>query len=196
MTTPAAPGAETTPAAPATVVENGGHPPIRKHPCWPEDDDFHRAHTRIELPSEHHLKAFFHAELLDFDAKNPLTRIIERREEFVVRFRVELIGRLWRCLCGHWCFNVGFTPFGEGERFNLSHHVNPDEFEYRDWKGCHGLCVERYVWVPAHTIPAERCGTVYEVAAWGELRCCGGCRDKDSHLAMSGFETLGAYQFV
>jgi len=44
--------------------------------------------------------------------------------------------------------------------------------------------------------PGGLLGTVYDVAAWFELHCCGDCRDKDSTLAVSGFEKLGAYQFV
>jgi hypothetical protein len=191
MTTPP------TPAAPDAIVGNGGHPPVRRYPCWPDDDRWHQGRTRIELPSEHYLKAFWHAEILDIDSGNPHDRIIERRDPFAVRLRVELVGRLWRCICGHWCFNVGFTPIGRGERFDLTDHLpDPAELEVSDWKGCDGLCIERYVTVPADAIPAERCGTVYEVAAWFELRCCGGCRDAGSHLAASGFERLGEYQFV
>jgi Ni/Co efflux regulator RcnB len=194
MTTPATPAAPEAAAAPATDDRKDCQPP-RRH-CWVDDDDWHRGHTRVELPSERHMRAFWKAEILDYEARNPHTKIIETREELVVRFRVELIGRLWKCMCGHWCFNLGFTPFGDGPRFNLSDRVNPDELEYRDWKGCERLCVERCVRVPCDTIPTECCGIVYDVAAWFELRCCGGCRDKDSHLAVSGFERLGGYSFV
>jgi hypothetical protein len=196
MTTPTPPAASPAPVAPATDDKDDcvRH---RRHPCcWLDDDDWHRGHTRIELPPEHHLEAYWHAEILDFETKNPLTKIIERREDFVVRLRVELCGRLWKCICGHWCFNVGFTPIGKGEGFNLSDDLPAGELEYPDWKGCDTLCIEKCVTVPACTIPADRCGTVYQVAAWFELRCCGGCRDKDSHLAVSGFENLKEYQFV
>jgi hypothetical protein len=65
-----------------------------------------------------------------------------------------------------------------------------------DWTGCRTLCIELPVRVPPDTIPAGYCGTVYEVASWFELRCCGGCEDPNSHLAASGFERLGEYQFV
>ena len=71
---------------------------------------------------------------------------------------------------GSWAVKVPFHQSGEGD--------------------------EKCIRVPACAIPVERCGTVYEVAAWFELRCCGECRDKDSHLAVSGFEKLGVYQFV
>jgi hypothetical protein len=199
MTTPAAatPATPAAPAAPATAAGNGGCPPVRKHPCcFIGDDPWHQAHTRIELPAERHLEAYWHAEILDYEAKNPLTRIIERREEFVVRLRVELVGRLWDCICGHWCFNVGFTAIGKGEDFNLSDLLPAGELQVPNWQGCQTLCIERCVTVPACTIPVERCGTVYEVAAWFELRCCGGCDDPNSHLAVSGFERLNEYQFV
>lgn len=190
MTTPATP-------APGTVAENGGNGPAHKPPCWPDDERWHRGHTRIELPAEHYLKAFWHAEILDVASANPLDRIIERSDRFVVRLRVELAGRLWRCIGGHWCFNVGFTPIGRGERFDLSEHLpDPEVLQYKNWTGCETLCIERCVTVPGGSIPVERCGTVYECAAWFELRCCGGCQDKDSHLAASGFQRLGEYQFV
>jgi hypothetical protein len=196
-TTEAPPAATTTETAPANDASRDCEPSPHRHPCcWVDEPDWHKSETRIELSSERHLEAYWHAEILDYEAKNPLTRIIERREEFVVRIRIELCGRLWKCICGNWCFNVGFTPFGKGERFDLSEHVNPDEFEYNDWKGCDGLCIERCIRVPACAIPVERCGTVYDVAAWFELRCCGRCRDEGSHLAVSGFEKLGVYQFV
>ena len=211
MTTPAATSPETT-AAPATATaatagtatHAGCHPECKPpecgppcgRQCWPGEDDWHRAHTRIELPSERYLKAFWHTEILDIDSPNPHDRIIERRDPFQVRFRVELEGRLWRCISGHWCFNVGFTAIGEGQDFNLSSHLPPGELQIDNWSGCQTLCVELTVTVPPNTIPVGFCGTVYEVASWFELRCCGGCQDPNSHLAASGFERLGEYQFV
>jgi hypothetical protein len=206
-TTPTTPTqATTTPAATAGTASHAECRPECKPPecgprcgrqCWPAEDDWHRAHTRIELPSERYLKAFWHAEILDIDSPNPHDRIIERRDPFLVRFRVELEGRLWRCIGGHWCFNVGFTAIGAGDDFNLSQHLpDPKVLQIPDWTGCQTLCIELPVRVPGDTIPVGFCGTVYEVAAWFELRCCGGCEDPNSHLAASGFERLGEYQFV
>ena len=170
--------------------------PSGRH-CWPGEDDWHRAHTRIELPSERYLKAFWHTDILDVDSPNPHDRIIERRDPFLIRFRIELEGRLWRCISGHWCFNVGFTAIGAGDDFNLSQYLpNPGVLQIPDWTGCRTLCIELPIRVPPDTIPAGYCGTVYEVASWFELRCCGGCEDPNSHLAASGFERLGEYQFV
>jgi hypothetical protein len=196
----AAPATAASAAAPA-LPECGCKPqecgPQCARQCWPGEDDWHRAHTRIELPSERYLKAFWHAEILDVDSPNPHDRIIERHDPFLVRFRVELEGRLWRCIGGHWCFNVGFTAIGAGDDFNLSQHLpNPSVLEVPNWTGCETLCVDLPVQVPGDVIPAGYCGTVYEVAAWFELRCCGGCQDPNSHLAASGFERLGDYQFV
>lgn len=211
MTTPTATSPATaTPTAttPAQTTGTASHTDCRpecKPPecgprcgrrCWIDEDDWHRAHTRIELPSERYLKAFWHTEILDVDSPNPHDRIIERRDPFLVRFRVELEGRLWRCIGGHWCFNVGFTAIGAGDDFNLSSHLPPGALEIVDWTGCQTLCVELCVEVPPNTIPVGYCGTVYEVASWFELRCCGGCQDPNSHLAASGFERLGDYQFV
>jgi hypothetical protein len=188
MTTPAA-------AEPEIVVGNGGHPPIER--CWEGDDNWQRSRTRIELPAEKHLRAFWHAEILDVDSKDPRDRIIERRDPFLVRLRVELEGRLWRCICGHWCFKVGFAAMGRGESFDLNDLLpDPAELQQRDWKGCDTLCIDKCVRVPPWTIPEERCGMVYEVTAWWELRCCGYCEDRGSHLAASGFERIGGYMFV
>jgi hypothetical protein len=148
MTTPTAtPPATGTPAAGTTDQTQPECRPECKPPdcgprrqCWPGEDDWHRAHTRIELPSERYLKAFWHTDILDVDSPNPHDRIIERRDPFLVRFRVELEGRLWRCIGGHWCFNVGFTAIGAGDDFNLSQHLpDPRVLQIPDWTGCKTL---------------------------------------------------------
>jgi hypothetical protein len=167
----------------------------RRFPCWPNDRDWLDGRTEIFL-STRHLRAHWDADIID-DDKNKHDNIIERKEAFLVRFRVELEGRLWRCICGHWCFNLGFTAIGKGEDFNLSDVLpDPSKLYIRDWKGCDTRCIELCVEVPGGTIPADRCGTVYEVAAWFELRCCGDCDDERSHLAVAGNESLEEYQFV
>ena len=90
-----------------------------KAPCWPYDRDYLDGRTEIEL-STRHLEAYWDADIIDVDDKNKHDRIIGRNDPFEIRFRVELVGRLWRCICGHWCFNVGFAPVGEGKKFDLS----------------------------------------------------------------------------
>jgi hypothetical protein len=167
----------------------------RRMPCWPDDTDWLDGRTEIFLSSRH-LRAYWDADIID-DDKNKHDNIIERKEAFLVRFRVELKGRLWYCICGHWCFNLGFSAIGKGEDFNLSDVLpDPKQLYIQDWKGCDTRCIELCVTVPAGTIPADRCGTVYEVAAWFELRCCGDCDDENSHLAVAGNESLEEYQFV
>jgi hypothetical protein len=124
------------------------------------------------------------------DDRNKHDTIIERKDPFEVRFRVELKGRLWYCICGHWCFDLGFTSIGKGEHFNLSDYLpEPEKSKLRicDWKGCDTRCIEVCVRVPPNTIPVERCGTLYEVGAKFELRCCGDCDDEcGGHLALAG----------
>ena len=152
--------------------------------------------TEIEL-SARHLRAYWDADIIDVDDKNKHDRIIETKDPFEVRFRVYLKGRLWKCICGHWCFKVGFTPIGDGRDFNLSDVLpDPSVLQIKDWRGCDRTYIDFTVPVPGGRIPAERCGTVYDVAAWFELRCCGYCEDKDSHLAVAGYESLHKYQFV
>jgi hypothetical protein len=152
--------------------------------------------TEIEL-SARHLRAYWDADIIDVDDRNKHDTIIERKDPFEVRFRVYLKGRLWKCICGHWCFDVGFTAVGDGPDFNLS-DVLPDRsvLQIEDWKGCDGLYIERCITVPRDTIPVERCGTLYQVGAKFELRCCGGCYDEGSHLAVAGHESQGEYMFV
>lgn len=152
--------------------------------------------TEIEL-STHHVRAYWDADIIDIDDRNKHDTIIERRDPFEVRFRVYLRGRLWKCICGHWCFDVGFTSIGDGRNFNLS-DLLPDrsELQIRDWKGCHGLYIEKCVRVPPNTIPVEHCGSLYQVGAKFELRCCGYCDDENSHLAVAGHEPQGEYMFV
>jgi hypothetical protein len=151
--------------------------------------------TEIFL-SARHLKAKWDADILD-DDKNEHDNIIESKEAFVVRFRVYLRGRLWKCIAGCWCFDVCFSAIGDGEDFNLSDRLaDKDELCIKEWKGCDGVCIEKCVTVPGGTIPSGDCGTLYEVGCKFELRCCGCCGEPDSHLAVAGQEKEGQYMFV
>jgi hypothetical protein len=180
LVTATAPAA--APAGPATETDE---------PDWLDGT------TEIELPSARHLRAYWDADILDLDDRNKHDTIIERKDPFEVRFRVYLKGRLWSCIRGDWCFDVGFTPIGDGRRFNLSDVVaDPSELRVNDWEGCRGRYIDKCVRVRGGTIPAERCGTLYQVGAKFELRCCGGCEDRESHLAVVGHEPQGEYMFV
>jgi hypothetical protein len=159
-------------------------------PCWPNDPDYLDGRTEIELPSEKLTKAYWDADVLDLDDKNVHDTILGTEELFKVRFRVELHGRLWKCIAGTWRFDVGFTPIGPGTRFNLSSLLPGDpNFEFRDWKGCDTLCIERVVTVPPGTIRIQDDPEVYELAAKFRLRCC------DRFDAVVGFEPLEEYEF-
>jgi hypothetical protein len=168
-------------------------------PCWPNDQAYLTGKTEIFLPSEKYLKAYWAANIID-DEGNPQDTIIESNKDFTVRFRVELKGRLWKCIVGHWCFDVGFTAIGDGPDFNLS-DVLPqnlkDELSLCDWQGCQTTCIEITVTVPPGTINAGYCGTLYQVGAKFELHCCGPCDCSDkSRLAVAGHDPLGEYMFV
>jgi hypothetical protein len=188
-----------------------------KAPCWPDPPGWLDGATEILLPSSKYLRAHWDADILDIDDKNVEDTIIERKDTFQVRFRVQLEGRLWRCICGHWCFDVGFTAVGDGESFNLSDKLpaaDKPKLRICDWKGCDTRCIEVCVTVPPGTIPVEHCGTMYEVGAKFELRCCYDCdydcdddggdngngngndKDKDGPVAVAGHEALGQYMFV
>lgn len=144
-------------------------PNIIVNPCW--DIDPLDGYTKIELPSDKYLQAYWDVDILDPQLQ-PSHNIITVSEAFTVRFRVVLIGELWYCVCGDWCFNLGFTPIGDGKNFNLSDLVDKDKFWVKGWKGCDTLCIELPIPVPAGTIPVDYCGTLYECGGWFELHCC------------------------
>lgn len=170
---------------------------VSQAPPAPEKLDWLDGSTEILLPPERYLKAYWDADLLDIDDEDVHDTIIERKDAFKVRFRVYLKGRLWRCICGHWCFDVCFTAIGDGEDFNLSDVLpDPKKLQIPDWEGCKRLYLDFCVDVPPGTIPVGRCGTLYQVGAKFELRCCGGCDDEHSHLAVAGHEPQGEYMFV
>ncbi|HLQ56379.1 MAG TPA: hypothetical protein VK162_19180 [Streptosporangiaceae bacterium] len=176
--------------------------PPTSAPCWPEDPDWLDGPTEIEL-SKRHLRACWDADLIDIDDKNKHDTIIERKDAFEVRFRVQLEGRLWKCICGCWCFDLCFDPCGEGTGFNLSGVLTGPELKklhYKCWKGCDTRCIYVCVRVPPETIPAGNCGTLYDVGAKFELRCCDDCDDDGDdcggELAVAGHEHLGEYMFT
>ena len=105
--------------------------------CWPDDPDYLDGKTEIELPSRRYTQVFWDADIIDLDDKNKADTILGTEQAFQVRFRVEMRGRLWRCITGDWLFDVGFKPIGPGRGFYLSSLLpgNPG-FEVKDWRGC------------------------------------------------------------
>jgi hypothetical protein len=160
--------------------------------CWPDDPDYLDGKTEIELPSRRYTQVFWDADIIDLDDKNKADTILGTEQAFQVRFRVEMRGRLWRCIAGDWLFDVGFKPIGPGPGFYLSSLLPGNTgFEVKDWRGCDRLCIEQYVDVPPNTIKLRdgQDTEVYEVAAKVELRCC------DGHVAVAGYEALEEYEF-
>jgi hypothetical protein len=172
------------------MCEDCKKPPPEKSVCWPNDPDYLDGKTEIELPPERFTKVFWDADIIDEDDKNKHDTILGSQELFKVRFRVELRGRLWKCITGDWRFDVGFTLIGREKSFFLSSLLpgNPN-FGYPGWRGCDTLCIERIVEVPPGTIQLQDDTEVYETAAKVELRCC------DGHIAVAGYEALEEYQF-
>lgn len=162
-------------------------------PCWPNTKDWLDGKTELEEGLPRSMKAEWDADILDIDDRNRHDRIIEQDDNFVVRFRVQLQGRLWKAVTGTWCFDLGFTPIGRPTTkgsFNLSDVIsNPASLCVRDWTGCKTQCILVEVTVPALAIPALEPSTVYEVAATFELESCG-------QLVLSGMEALEEYQFT
>jgi len=164
--------------------------------CWPDDQDYLDGATEIRVPSSAQLRAYWDADILDVNGVPPGT-IISVEDGFVVRFRVELHGHLWRCMTGCWCFDIGFTAIGDGPDFNLSDKFAPGTFEIHDWKGCDTRCIEKSVPVPKETIPADACGTLYECGARFALHCC--CEPDHQHRGkrpiLVGYEALEEREF-
>lgn len=159
--------------------------------CWPDDRDYLDGKAEIELPPRRYTQVFWDADILDLDDRDKADKIIGTEQAFAVRFRVELRGRLWRCMTGDWLFDLGFKPIGTGPGFYLSQLLPADSLAVRGWRGCDRLCIEQYVTVPPGTIRLDDNADteVYEVAAKVELRCC------DGHVAVAGFEPKEEYQF-
>jgi hypothetical protein len=123
-----------------------------KPPCWPDDPDYLDGYTKIDLPSEKLLRLYWDVDILDPE-KEPSHKIIDAGDSFTVRFRIALVGDLWTCLCAGWWFDLGFTPIGKGEGFDLSDLVGKEKFWVKDWRGCKTRCIELEIAVPANTIP-------------------------------------------
>ncbi len=155
----------------------------RPSTCWPgvNLDGF----TEIYNPSPL-LQAFWKAELIDTTGV-PAKTILPVAETFDVRFRIELVGPAWRCMCGDWKFDVCFDEqCGPGD-FRLASKLAGDPLTLKDWKGCDpdGKCIEFEYTVPAGTITAS----VYELTGTFQLYCC------DKPAAIVGYDPLGVFQW-
>lgn len=157
-------------------------------PCWPADPDYLDGYKKIDLPSEKLLNLFWDVDILDPE-KEPSHKIIEAGDPFNIHIRMALVGDLWTCIAGDWDFDVGFTPIGKGQGFDLSSLIGKDKLQFKGWKGCDTRCVELMVTVPANTIPTEYLGTLYEVGAKFQLYCC------NVPAPVVGYEALEEYQF-
>jgi len=72
----------------------------KKPPCWPDDPDYLDGYTKLDLPPEKLLRAYWDVDILDPE-KEPSHKIIDAGDSFTVRFRVALVGDLWTCICGN-----------------------------------------------------------------------------------------------
>src|SRR5258708_5879930 len=149
--------------------------PPTSPPCWPNSKDWLDGKSELEEGLPRSMRAEWDADILDLDDRNKHDRIIEQDDKFLVRFRVQLQGRLWKAIIGTWCFDLGFTAIGKsaGPSFDLSEKLsNPGELCVDNWTGCTTRCILVEVTVPASIIPAEKPSTVYEVAAKFALISC------------------------
>jgi hypothetical protein len=158
--------------------------------CWPDDPNYLGDRVEIELPPDRYTQVFWSTDILDTN-NNKHDNVLRTNEPFLIRFRVELRGRLWKCVHGTWSFNVGFKPIGPGPGFYLSALLQEERnLRIENWKGCDTLCIEHIVTVPPGTIQVEGDQQVYEVAAHVDLRCCNG------QVAVAGYEELPEYEII
>lgn len=132
--------------------------------CWPGVDlDGYK-----ELnPPEPLFKLYWNAEILDVDGIQP-NRIIRTTDDFVVRFRIEIVGDGWKCMAGEWRFDLAIDEQGGPQDFMLSSKLPAGALNEEGWRGCDSMCVEKDYRVPAGTIDPG----VYEITARFRLYCC------------------------
>ncbi len=159
-------------------------------PCWPDDPDYLNGRTEISIRDEH-FKAFWDVDILDVNGIRP-GRIISVRDDFTVRLRIELCGRMWHCMSGKWCWDVRFTPVGPGTGLSLADILGKDKFSF-EWNGCDEPCIERSVNVTAGTVPGGEpdscCGALYIAGGVYGFHCCG------KVTPVTGYEKKGDYEF-
>ncbi len=118
--------------------------PPTSPPCWPNSKDWLDGKSELEEGLPRSMRAEWDADILDLDDRNKHDRIIEQDDKFLVRFRVQLQGRLWKAIIGTWCFDLGFTAIGKsaGPSFDLSEKLsNPGELCVDNWTGCTTRCI-------------------------------------------------------
>jgi hypothetical protein len=159
------------------------HPDPRRPP---------RGVVEVRKPPAEALDGYWRAELRDEHGVEPRT-IISTHDPFVVAFHVWLRGDLWRCICGHWCFDMCFESIGGGPELCLTDLSNIEpQLSIWDWKGCapHALHFWVVVTCPAGTIPAGKKNRLYRVGATFQM--LDPCRKP---APVVGYQALGEYQF-
>lgn len=167
--------------------------PPTKPPCWPNSKDWLDGKTELNEGFPKSMKAEWDADILDPDDRNKHDTIIEADDTFIVRFRVQLQGKVWTAITGTWCFDLGFTPIGKPTSrgsFDLSEVIpNPADLCVANWNGCQTQCLLVELPLPATVIPANSPSTVYEIVGKFALTSC-------NQQVLSGWEPLEEYQFT
>lgn len=151
----------------------------------------HPGETAVEIrkPPADALRAYWSAVVTDPNGVDPST-IISIRDAFKVRFDVWLEGALWRCICGNWCFELCLEACGPGPELYLSQLIGKDKLRVEHFEGCKTKHVVLEIDVPAGTVPADACTTLYQVGATFQMEDpCG------QPSAVVGYAVLGELQF-
>lgn len=148
--------------------------------------------VEVRKPASDALDAHFYAELVDAKGVAPGS-VISTTDPFVAKFHIRLHGDLWRCICGHWCFDMCFESCGEGPELNLMDlpNIEPNLYVW-DWKGCErgSRHFTLTVPIPAGTIPPGKKNRLYDVSATFQM--LDPCRKP---VAVLGYQELGKFQF-
>ena len=142
----------------------------------------------VRLPPSS-LRVYFDAQVVDKEGVPP-GNIISTEDDFYVQWDIWVKGPIWRLICGCWCLDLRVESIGEGREFSLSNVIGNGCGFRHCFHGCE-YCHFRYrVCVPAGTIPAGKCSSVYLLAATFQLLDhCG------RPAPIVGYENLGAFSF-
>ena len=144
--------------------------------------------VEIRLPDPA-LEVYFDAKIVDSNGVPPGS-IISAKDNFYVVWDICVKGPLWRLICGCWCVDLRIESIGAGAETSLSRELGKGCGFRCCFHGCRHSHFCHRVCVPAGTIPADDCSTLYLFAATFQLLDhCG------NPAPIVGYEELGVFSF-
>jgi len=115
----------------------------------------HRKQCEVEIVPPGGLTASLEATVHEGNPQLPPTDIVTENQAIIVRVRWCIHGDLRHHLCGTWCVKVAWESCGDGPEGHQVIRVPFDPCLPDD------VCYEKDITIPAGTLPAGECGTVY-----------------------------------